>query len=211
MHRRVAAAIAVGVTCLLSSAVFAQEQWVRGNVTAVSDTSITVSVKGKDMTFAITGDTRVIAPGGGTAQRQAEAAGKGGVKPSAVIKTGTGAEVHYVMKGGAMQATEVRGGVSGGSSSSRETGRSAMGEVTAVSATEISIKYGGGVHAFAVDGTTEVIATGGSTLAREKKAEGQGVRITDIVRMGDRVTVLYHEAGGKAHASQVRVRDRLTK
>ena len=58
---------------------------------------------------------------------------------------------------------------------------------------------------FTVDSTTKVIATGGSHMTAEKKAEGKGVTLMDAVKEGSKVSVKYHDMDGKLHAASVRV------
>jgi hypothetical protein len=58
---------------------------------------------------------------------------------------------------------------------------------------------------FVVDKTTKVFAKGGSHMTDEKKAAGETMTIVDIVKVGEKVTVKYHDMGEKKHAASVRV------
>ena len=77
------------------------------------------------------------------------------------------------------------------------------GTVKAVSADSLTVSGAGGKEMmFAVDASTKVVATGAGT---KSAAAGGKLVITDAVKMGDRVTVSYHDMGGKMHAAEVRV------
>ena len=77
------------------------------------------------------------------------------------------------------------------------------GTVKAVSAESLTVSGSGGKEMmFSVDASTKVVATGAST---KSAATGGKLVITDAVKTGDRVTVSYHDMGGKMHAAEVRV------
>jgi hypothetical protein len=77
------------------------------------------------------------------------------------------------------------------------------GSVTALTPSSITVKVGEKDKTFAVDAKTQVVAPGGSTASREAKAEGKaGPMLTDIVKVGQAVSVAYHEQG--MHAATVR-------
>lgn len=79
----------------------------KGMVTAVTADSMTVKAAGKDMTFAIDGKTSVMAKGGSTATKKAEAAGAKGPKLTDVVKVGDEVEVTYKDVAGKMMASAV--------------------------------------------------------------------------------------------------------
>jgi hypothetical protein len=79
---------------------------VKGSVTAVAGSSITVNVAGKDMKIGRDGKTKVVALGGGTKTRGARAEGKEGPVLTEVVKTGQAVEVIYHEQG--MHADTVR-------------------------------------------------------------------------------------------------------
>src|SRR5437868_15185816 len=67
----------------------------RGTVSAMSGTSLTVTVAGTAMNFMVDDKTVVEARGAGTAANKAAAAGKPGPKLADVVKTGQSVEVSY--------------------------------------------------------------------------------------------------------------------
>ena len=79
----------------------------------------------------------------------------------------------------------------------------ANGQVTAVDAKSITVKVAGKDMMFAVDASTTVVAKGAGTKA-DAHPQGQ-VSIVDHVKVGDTVTVSYHDMGGMMHAAEVRV------
>jgi hypothetical protein len=68
---------------------FAQDAKVaRGVITRIDGSSLTVNVRDHEMDFAIDSKTNVEAPGGGSKQRAAQAAGKPGTTLADVMKVG---------------------------------------------------------------------------------------------------------------------------
>ena len=83
---------------------------------------------------------------------------------------------------------------------------SASGTVKSVSAGSLVVTDKSGKDwTFAVDSSTSIVAKGASHMTAEKKAEGKPVTLTDAVKEGEKVSVKYHEMGGKMHAASVRV------
>ena len=83
---------------------------------------------------------------------------------------------------------------------------SASGTVKSVSADSLVVTDKSGKEwTFAVDSSTIIVAKGASHMTAEKKAEGKPVTLTDAVKEGEKVSVKYHEMGGKMHAASVRV------
>jgi hypothetical protein len=83
---------------------------------------------------------------------------------------------------------------------------SASGTVKSVSADSLVVTDKSGKDwTFAVDSSTSIVAKGASHMTAEKKAEGKPVTLTDAVKEGEKVSVKYHEMGGKMHAASVRV------
>jgi cytoskeletal protein RodZ len=81
--------------------------------------------------------------------------------------------------------------------------KTVKGSVTAVGADSITVKVLEKDMTFAVDAKTLVVAPGGSTKARGAKAEGKaGPVLTDVVKTGQAVEVVYHEQG--MHAATIR-------
>jgi len=75
-----------------------------GKVTSVSASHMTVASGGRDMTFAITGDTDVMAKGASKAKK---AAG-GGTPLTTFVRTGDMVSVSYKEAAGAITASEIR-------------------------------------------------------------------------------------------------------
>jgi len=82
---------------------------------------------------------------------------------------------------------------------------SASGAVTAVTADSLSVKGKTGEWTFAVDGKTNVQAKGASHKTAAAKADAKPTPITDFVKVGDQVSVKYHDMGATKHAANVMV------
>src|SRR6266540_42742 len=82
---------------------------------------------------------------------------------------------------------------------------SAAGTVSAVSADSLTVKGKTAEWTFAVDDKTKVQAIGASHKTAAAKAESKPTPITDFVKVGDEVTVKYHDMGATKHAASVRV------
>ncbi|HEV8253316.1 MAG TPA: DUF5666 domain-containing protein [Vicinamibacteria bacterium] len=79
------------------------------------------------------------------------------------------------------------------------------GKVTAVSSDSLTVSADGKDMKFTVDKDTKIIARGGATKMREAHRKGQeGIKVTDIVKVGEGVEVHYHDMGGMLHAAEVR-------
>jgi hypothetical protein len=178
------------------------DKWVRGKVSAVGADSVTVTFKGKEMKFLVTSDTDVQGRGLGTAQRR-----EGGIKLSEAIKVGDGVEVHYAEGAGTMRATDIRTGLTGGEAASQEdSGDSASGRVTALTASSLTIKSGSGESTYSIDPKTRVLARGAGAATKDARAAGGGPAITDLIKVGEDVVVNYRVSGKTNVASEVRVR-----
>jgi hypothetical protein len=212
MRRALIGMAAVVFAVVTAAPVAAQEKWVRGTVTAVTGSSITVKAKGKDYTIGIDKGTTVTAPGAGTATRAAEKAGEAGISAADVIKVGSGAEVRYKEAGGTMTATSIRGGLPAGEGSTSEdaaatsskTG-SASGTVSEVSGSSVTIKSGSETQTFAIDKDTVIQGEGVGTLSRKLKEAGKGMTAPDAIAVGDTVTVRFHDMGSSKHASEISI------
>ena len=188
----------------------------RGTVTAMSGDSITVKAAERELKLTVDTKTVLEASGAGTAERKAEAAGKpGSTRLADFVKVGDAVEVNYQETGSTMRASTIKrvndAGSKGGSMSA-EHSESANGTVDSLSGSTLAISGKNGnatfKQSFHVDGTTKVIAVGGSTAA---DAKGGKVSIADFVGVGDQVTVNYHKAGSTLHADEVRVRTKAPK
>ena len=60
-----------------------------------------------------------------------------------------------------------------------------------------------------MDKTTQVTATGASRKTAALKDEKKPAQITEYVKVGDSVTVKYHDVGASKHAASVVVRASL--
>jgi hypothetical protein len=172
-----------------------------GTVSAIAADSVTVKVGTTEMKFNVDAKTTVIATGAGTAERKAQAAGAAGPKLSEVIKVGGAVEVTYHDMGATKHAASIRSvasaGAGGGSVSA-----DASGTVKSVSATSLVVTGGGKDWTFTIDKDSKVVGPGAGTAAA---AAGGKAAITDLVGVGDSVTVTYHEMGAMMHAANVRV------
>jgi uncharacterized protein YxeA len=81
----------------------------------------------------------------------------------------------------------------------------AMGSVTAVSGTSLTVKGKDAEWTFTIDKDTKVVGKGASTKTAEMKKEGKATTITDFVKEGDQVRVSYHDMGATKHAANVTV------
>jgi len=210
--RRAFIGIAAGVFAVVAAAPAALAQdtkWVRGTVTAVTGSSITVKAKGKDYTFTIDKTTDVEAPGAGTKMRAAQKAGEGGISVADAIKVGTGAEVRYHDMSGTLHAAHIRGGLppSEGSTSDDAPAKptSASGTVSAVTNDSLSVTSGSNSWTFAIDKSTKIVGEGIGTLSRKLKEAGKGMTATDAIGVGDSVSVSFSEAGGAKTASSINI------
>ena len=87
---------------------------------------------------------------------------------------------------------------------STEKTLNAQGAVTAVAPDSLSVKGKGGEWTFTIDKETVVTAKGATHKSLELKAEGKSTKLTDFVKVGDQVTVNYHD-GATKHAANIRV------
>jgi len=82
----------------------------------------------------------------------------------------------------------------------------ANGTVSAVTADSLTVKGKSGEWTFAVDNATKVQAKGASHKTASMKDEKKPTQISDFVKVGDTVSVRYHDMGDKKHAASVTVR-----
>jgi hypothetical protein len=178
---------------------------VKGSVTALTPSSITVKVGEKDMTFAVDAKTQVVAPGGSTASREAKAEGKAGPMLTDIVKVGQAVSVAYHEQG--MHAASVRAiaEVPPPPPPAGPKAETATGVVSAVSGSSLTIKGKAGDTTFAVDNKTTVSGTGVGTAGRKMGEVGEKPTIPSLVHEGDTVTVTYHDMAGTKTASVVRI------
>jgi hypothetical protein len=81
----------------------------------------------------------------------------------------------------------------------------ARGTITAVGADSITLDVKGQAMTFKVEPATDVIAPGAGTKAREAaKTPGGKPKVSDLLKVGDRVEVRYTEADGAMTAAVIR-------
>lgn len=83
---------------------------------------------------------------------------------------------------------------------------SASGTVSAVTESSLTVKGKDAEWSFVVDKTTHVGVKGATKATAAAKDAKQPLAITQYVKVGDSVTVAYHETGGAKHAADVMVR-----
>jgi len=81
----------------------------------------------------------------------------------------------------------------------------AMGTVTAVAMDSLTVKNKTDSWTFTIDKDTTVTAKGATHKTLELKKEGKDSKLTEFVKVGDSVTVSYHDLGATKHASNIRV------
>ena len=202
---------AVSIALLLAVAfptwTSAQDKTATGTISSVSGSSLVVKVAGQDMTFAVDTKTMVETRGAGTADRKAEAAGAPGPKITDLLKAGQNVEVTFMAMGSTNHATKVRTITSlpadgGKMSAPAAPTKTSTGTVSTISADTLTINSGSGAQTFSLDTSTKVVGQGVGTAAA---AGGGKAAFKDLVGVGDRVSVSYHETGATMHAAEVRV------
>ena len=86
------------------------------------------------------------------------------------------------------------------------TGDSAVGRITAMTASSLTIKSGSGEMTFSVDANTRVLARGAGRATQQARAAGSGPAISDLLKVGEDVVVSYRTSGSTRVANEVRVR-----
>jgi hypothetical protein len=83
--------------------------------------------------------------------------------------------------------------------------KTARGTVTNIAGSSMTVKIAGQDMKFYVDNKTRVEVRGGSTKTREAAAAGKpGPALTDVMRVGQAVSVTYQDMGDSHHASLIR-------
>ena len=83
----------------------------------------------------------------------------------------------------------------------------ASGEVTAVTAKSLTVKGKAGEWTFDVDKSTHVSVSGATKKTAAAKDSKEPLEITQYVKVGDTVSVKYHDMGATKHAADVSVRN----
>lgn len=81
----------------------------------------------------------------------------------------------------------------------------AQGTVSTVTTSSLAVKGTSESWTFVIDKDTSVTAKGATTKSLALKADGKSSVLTDFVKVGDRVSVSYHEMGTMKHASNISV------
>jgi hypothetical protein len=87
----------------------------------------------------------------------------------------------------------------------------ATGVVSAVNAESITIKAKGSEWKFSVDKSTHVSVVGATRKTAVLKNDKKPAQIDEYVKVGDTVTVKYHNVGATKHAADVIVRGSIKK
>jgi len=199
------ACTAVAAILFSASPAGAQSKEVRGTATAVSDSSVTVKVGDRDITFAVDNGTRFETRAAAKQTRAAGSAGQTGVKLTDVLTTGRAVVVQYKEANGVNTALSIRpvsDAGAGGGTTSDQGPKSASGTVRTVTHDSVTIASGDANLTFAIDTKTHLSAKGAT---KATKAGGGTLVITDVIGKGDRVNVTYIESNGQLTASDVRL------
>src|SRR5215468_4129120 len=82
----------------------------------------------------------------------------------------------------------------------------AAGTVSAATPDSLTVKgTGSDTWTFVIDKDTSVIAKGATHKSLAMKADGKSTVLPDFVKVGDKVTVQYHDMGSMKHASRINV------
>src|SRR5215813_7146961 len=83
---------------------------------------------------------------------------------------------------------------------------SATGTVSAVAADSLTVKGAGAdTWTFMIDKDTSVTAKGATHKSLAMKNDGKSTMLTDFVKVGDKVSVQYHDMGSMKHAARINV------
>ena len=206
LTRLIVAGIALTALCVVGAAalVNAQAKEVRGSVTAISNSSITIASGAQNWTFIVDKDTKLEVKAAAKQTRKAGTANEPGVTITEYVHTGNPVLVRYEEVNGANHARFVRPVSSAGDgSAANEPVKIASGTVKTVSLSQITLASNGHDMTFAVNKDTDVVAKGAT---KTTKAAGGKTTIADFVHNGDDVSITYLDAAGTMTASQVRVR-----
>ena len=182
----------------------AENREARGTATNVTNSSLTLAVGNRDLTFAVNSSTNVEVAGAGHRTRQAREAGVTGPTLPELVKPGGAFLVTYHEANGKNEATNIRAistaGPGGGAIG--ESTQIATGNVKSVNAATLTITSDGKDVTFAIGNNTKVKFAGAGTAT---KAAGGRIAFNELVHAGDNVSVTYSDAAGTFSASDVRV------
>ena len=80
--------------------------------------------------------------------------------------------------------------------------KTVSGTITELAADAVTVSVDGKDMKFSVDAKTQVTTPGGGTKARAAEAQGKGLGVMDVLKVGQAVEVRYHEQG--MHAASIR-------
>ncbi len=84
--------------------------------------------------------------------------------------------------------------------------KTAKGSVTAVTGDQVTVKVGTEDMNFTIDPKTKIIGRGAGTQTKAAQAKGEaGAKLTDLVKVGQLVTVRYTTKDNVMQATEVRV------
>jgi len=100
-------------------------------------------------------------------------------------------------------------GLSIGAAQDKAKSQTAIGPVAKIAGDVLIIDAGKGQMQFMTSTTTEIKVAAGGAKQQAAKLEGKkGLKITEVVHVGDQVFVRYNDVGGKLMALEVEVRER---
>jgi hypothetical protein len=180
----------------------AQTKEARGDVTAVSDSTVTIKAGAQAMTFYVDRETHLEVRRAAKAVQQAQ---PGGSHPRVndFFEAGQPVLVRYREEGGRNHALDIERVGSAGSGAPKDPSKLAEGNVTSVSDSQMTLASGGRELSFAITGDTDVLVKGAT---KATKAAGGTTTLSTFVHAGDQVSVTYRDAGGARTASEIRVR-----
>ena len=181
----------------------AQDKEARGSVTAVSDSSLTISSGARSMTFVVDRNTKLEVKAAARQTRQVGSGNATGATMTQYLKVGNPVLVHYKDADGHLTALSVRPVSTPGDGSVNEPVKVANGTVKAVTLSQVTLASQGKDLTFAITKDTDVLARGAT---KTTKAAGGKTTIADFIHNGDDVSISYLEQGGTMTASEVRVR-----
>ena len=205
LRRPTIVAMGLAIVGVLGTAalVSAQDKDAQGSVTAVSDSSLTISSGARSMTFVVDRNTKLEVKAAARQTRQVGSGNARGATMTQYIKVGNPVLVHYKEADGRLTALSVRPVSTAGDESATEAIKVANGTVKAVSLSQVTLASQGKDLTFAITKDTDVLARGAT---KTTKAAGGKTTIADFVHSGDDVSIRYLEQGGTMTASEVRVR-----
>jgi Domain of unknown function (DUF5666) len=182
----------------------AQTREARGTITSVSDGTLAIKAGTQELTFVVDSETHLEVRSAAKKVQQ-EQPGAPSPRVKDFFEVGQAILVRYREASGRNHALDISrvGSAGSGGGSVSEPLKIADGKVTSVTPSQLTIANGGRDVTFAISKDTDVLARGAT---KATKAAGGTTTITTFVHAGDTVSVSYSDAGGKAMASEVRVR-----